>query len=154
MRSDWIPVKTSAGHREIVRHELPLPWRARAMLVAICGELTVMEMRNRFPDVSDVDDMLAKLLALGLIECMQRAVEEEGSDQTPESLARMLMAENVREHGGVQGALLALRMRGCRTSGQLLALLPSYFAMLSSSGDEADAIKQAERVSRLLLTTS
>lgn len=155
MRYDAIPVKTAAGLREVIRHDHALPFRSRAMLIAICGDLTALELRRRFGDMIDADSVLDQLLALGLIQCVYRdgQAPEEGVTLTPEQLARALMAEVSTVAPGLYGYLFTLRMRGCRTREQLRSLLPSYQDLLATAVDENYALKQSTRVGLLLTAT-
>jgi hypothetical protein len=68
MRHDSIPTKTASGQAEMDRREMDLPWRARALLVAIRGEHTVAELHRQFRDRGDIDVLLEGLEELGLIE--------------------------------------------------------------------------------------
>lgn len=149
MRSDAIPVKTAAGTREVTRHEQPLSCRARAMLIAIFGDLTVQELRQRFNDIIDADQVLDELHQLGLIEFTQRdGLVREGV--TSEQLARTLMAEVATVAPGMNSYLFTLRMRACESREQLCGLLPSYHELLAGAVGETYALKQSARVGLLL----
>jgi hypothetical protein len=67
MRYDTIPQKTAAGQAEMDRREMDLPWRARALLVAIRGDVTVGRLREQFGDRGDLPVLLEGLHELGLI---------------------------------------------------------------------------------------
>jgi hypothetical protein len=67
MRYDTIPQKTLAGQAEMDRREMDLPWRARALLVAIRGDVTVSQLREQFGDRGDLQILLEGLHELGLI---------------------------------------------------------------------------------------
>jgi hypothetical protein len=69
VRHDSIPTKTLSGQAEMDRREMDLPWRARALLVAIRGQHTVAELRQQFRDRGDIDVLLEGLMELGLIDC-------------------------------------------------------------------------------------
>lgn len=148
MRSDAIPVKTAAGAREVTRHEQPLSCRARAMLIAIFGDLTVQELRQRFDDIIDADQVLDELHQLGLIEFTKRDRPPEGV--TSEQMARTLMAEVATVAPGLNSYLFTLRMRACESREQLCGLLPSYHELLAGAVGETYALKQSARVGLLL----
>ena len=148
MRSDAIPVKTVAGTREVTRHEQPLSCRARAMLIAIFGDLTVQELRERFDDIIDADQVLDELHQLGLIEFTERDRPPEGV--TSEQMARTLMAEVATVAPGLNSYLFTLRMRACESREQLCGLLPSYHELLAGAVGETYALKQSARVGLLL----
>lgn len=148
MRSDAIPVKTAAGTREVTRHEQPLSCRARAMLIAIFGDLTVLELRQRFDDIIDADQVLDELHQLGLIEFTGRDRPPEGV--TSEQMARTLMAEVATVAPGLNSYLFTLRMRACESREQLCGLLPSYHELLAGAVGETYALKQSARVGLLL----
>ena len=148
MRSDAIPVKTAAGTREITRHEQPLSCRARAMLIAIFGDLTVQELRERFDDIIDADQVLDELHQLGLIEFADQDRPPEGV--TSEQLARTLMAEVATVAPGLNSYLFTLQMRACESREELCDLLPSYHELLASAVGETYALKQSARVGLLL----
>lgn len=148
MRSDAIPVKTAAGTREVTRHEQPLSCRARAMLIAIFGDLTVQELRQRFDDIIDADQVLDELHQLGLIEFTKRDRPPEGV--TSEQMARTLMAEVATVAPGLNSYLFTLRMRACESREQLCGLLPSYHELLAGAVGETYALKQSARVGLLL----
>lgn len=148
MRSDAIPVKTAAGTREVTRHEQPLSCRARAMLIAIFGDLTVQELRQRFDDIIDADQVLDELHQLGLIEFTERDRPPEGV--TSEQMARTLMAEVATVAPGLNSYLFTLRMRACESREQLCGLLPSYHELLAGAVGETYALKQSARVGLLL----
>lgn len=150
MRSDAVPVKTAAGKREITRHEQPLSSRARMMLVAICGDLTVLELRQRFSDIVDTDQVLDELHQMGLIEFVQVDDQASPEDGTSEQLARKLMAEVATVAPGLESYLFTMRIRACESREQLCALLPSYHALLAGAVGETYALKQAARVGLLL----
>ena len=149
MRSDAIPVKTAAGTREVTRHEQPLSCRARAMLIAIFGDLTVQELRQRFDDIIDADHVLEELHQLGLIEFTQH--DGHASEAaTSEQLARTLMAEVANVAPGLNSYLFTLQMRACESREQLCDLLPSYHELLAGAVGETYALKQSARVGLLL----
>lgn len=150
MCSDAIPVKTAAGKREVIRHERPLSLRARAMLVVICGDLTVLELRRRFNDIIDADHVLDELQQLGLIEFMQPDGHASGEGETSEQLARKLMAEVATVAPGLESYLFTLQIRACESREQLCALLPSYHELLAGAVGETYALKQSTRVGLLL----
>ena len=149
MRSDEIPVKTAAGKRETTRHEHPLSCRGRAMLIAICGDLTVQELRERFSDIIDADQVLDELRQLGLVEFRQRK-RYVRVGVTSEERARRLMAEVVTVAPGLNSYLFTLRIRACESREQLCSLLPSYHELLAGTVGETYALKQAARVGLLL----
>ena len=149
MRSDAIPVKTAAGTREITRHEQSLSCRARAMLIAICGDLTVQELRERFNDIIDADHVLDELHQSGLVEFVQHGGHvPEGP--TSEQMARTLMAEVATVAPGLNSYLFTLRMRACASREELCDLLPSYHELLAGAVGETYALKQSARVGLLL----
>ena len=148
MRSDAIPVKTAAGRREITQHEQSLSCRARAMLIAICGDLTVQELRERFNDIIDADHVLDELQQFGLIEFRHCNGAPVGA--TSEQQARRLMAEVVTVAPGLNSYLFTLRMRACDSREQLCSLLPSYHDLLADAVGETYALKQSARVGMLL----
>lgn len=149
MHSDAVPVKTAAGKREVIRHEQPLSSRARALLIAICGDLTVLELRQRFSDIFDADHVLDELHQLGLVEFVELDGHASREDETSE-LARKLMAEVATVAPGLESYLFTLRIRACESREQLCALLPSYHELLAGAVGETYALKQSARVGLLL----
>ena len=77
MHLDAIPAKTAAGHAEVGCREMDLPWRARALLVAIRGERSIAQLREQFGG-KDLEVLLEGLEELGLIAYAQPAQAERG----------------------------------------------------------------------------
>lgn len=152
MRSDAIPVKTSAGLSEIIWGDSQLSAQARTMLIAVCGDLTVHELRQRLHDMVEADSALEYLQDLGLIECLHRDdhAPKEGEALSSEQRARALMAEIAAVAPGLDSYLFTLRVRACTTHEQLCALLPAYHDLLASAVGENLALMQSARVGLLL----
>ena len=72
MYSEHIPAKTAAGDAELLRRELDLPWRARALLQTIRGDRTIGQLRQQFGE-RDMEELLNGLHELGLIDFVTAA---------------------------------------------------------------------------------
>lgn len=154
MPLDAVPVKTPAGLAALLRGDRGLGDEARALLIAVCGDLCVRRLKQRLGDAIDVEGALRELEAAGLV-----AYRREGEDaapglpETPElRQARALMAAVPAAPApapeGRDAYLHALA--ACASLEQVRGLLPVYRELLASALGTSSALVQAARVAVLL----
>lgn len=152
MRSDAILVKTPAGREALLERAQAMPWRERALLVAIHGELTVFELRQRLRDRGDIDALIDDLLQRELISCLahQFAQIEDEAVFDAESLARALLQDGAATMSRLGRFVFGLALRAAKTRQQLRALLPEYQRLLAETTSEELAARNAQRIGMLL----
>lgn len=152
MRSDAILVKTTFGNEQVERPWLDMPWRQRALLVAMQGELTVFELRQRFYDHDDVDALLEGLLRQGLIISTGNQFAEITDEAIfdAEELARALLRAGMAGMRRLGGFVFGLSLRAARTREQLVSLLPEFQRLLAEGSGEQAAWTASSRIGLLI----
>jgi hypothetical protein len=152
MRSDAILVKTAFGLEQVERPWLDMPWRQRALLVAMQGELTVFELRQRFYDHDDVDALLEGLLRQGLVISTgnQFAQITDEAVFDAEELARALLHAGMAGMRRLGGFVFGLSLRATKTREQLLSLLPEFQRLLAEGSGERAAWAASNRIGMLI----
>ena len=150
MRNDVVLEKTQAGQQEIRSSRHSISSRARQMLIAINGELTVFELRQRFPR-GDADEALGEILRAGLAAPTAETLfgEDGGAPFDVEQLAQALMARAAGATG-LSGYLFQRRLKSSATRAQLKELLPEFQRIVADRHGEIYAADQASRVGMLL----
>lgn len=152
MRSDAILVKTILGAEEVERPWMSMPWRQRALLVAIHGELTVFELRQRFYDHDDIDVLLEDLRRHGLIASTGIQFPHIADDAVfdSEELARALLRAGMTGMPRLGAFVFGLALRAAKKREQLLALLPEFQRLLAEGSGDALASSASNRIGLLI----
>lgn len=150
MRDSDVPVKTNEGRDEIEHRTRKLPPMLRSILLIVDGERSARHLRELAASLHGPADSLEQLEQLGLI-ASSAAVAATLASQAPapravaapaaaaplsDSAQRYqslyaLMSEAVREHLGLRGYFLQLKIERCASSDELAALLPELSAALA-----------------------
>lgn len=151
MRNDVVLEKTQAGQQEIRSPRSSVTSRARQLLIAINGELTVFELRRRFQARGDIGEELAELLRAGLAAPTAETLFGDAPETNfdAEHLAQALMAKAAGA-SGISGYLFQRRLRSSATRAQLKELLPEFQRLVADRHGELYAADQASRVGLLL----
>jgi hypothetical protein len=167
MRDDEVPNKTEAGRDEIQSRALKLPNVLRSILLMVDGQRSVGQLRGVIGGLKGPDDALAQLEALGLIAVPQSlaaaaaATIRESARPAPAPVAPAavappvnasgysalytLMSDTVREHLGLRGYFLQLKVERCSDVGELMALVPDFSAALGKARDVGFATEMERR---------
>lgn len=92
-----IPVKTAAGHEEIARRDRRLPTRLRTLLILADGKRSVQALADATVGFGPVDEPLAHLVTLGLIEPMRKAAPPDPSSAPALPASRAALPQGVPE---------------------------------------------------------
>lgn len=148
MRDSDVPVKTNEGRDEIEHRTRKLPPMLRSILLIVDGERSARHLRELAASLHGPADALEQLEQLGLI-ASSAAVAATLAPQAPAPRAAAapatplsdsaqryqalyaLMSEAVREHLGLRGYFLQLKIERCASSDELAALLPELSAALA-----------------------
>ncbi|PZQ14050.1 MAG: hypothetical protein DI564_10845 [Rhodanobacter denitrificans] len=159
-----VPVKTASGRSEIADRRHALGSRQRMLLIAINGEQTVREIRERFHSLGDVDVLLTELAMAELIDIggaitapaatapgeagvAAPAVNETGS---PIAQARQFINDSVVAHLGLRAFLFTLKVERCYSRDALLDLLPEYRRVLGKAAAPAEVTALSQRAELLI----
>ena len=159
-----VPVKTASGRSEIADRRHALGSRQRMLLIAINGEQTVREIRERFHSLGDVDVLLTELAMAELIDIggaitapaamapgeagvAAPAVNETGS---PIAQARQFINDSVVAHLGLRAFLFTLKIERCYSKDALLDLLPEYRRVLGKAAAPAEVTALSQRAELLI----
>ncbi|RNF81829.1 hypothetical protein [Montanilutibacter psychrotolerans] len=131
MRDDELPHKTDAGREEIRKRTLKLPNALRAVLLLVDGQRSVAQLRGVVAGLHGPANALDQLLAAGLIARGANAATEGAkpvpavaSDEASRyGILYTLMSETVRQHLGLRGYFLQLRIERCVDVAGLMALM-------------------------------
>ena len=175
MRDDEVPNKTDAGRDEIQSRTLKLPNGLRSILLMVDGQRNGAQLRGVAAGLKAPDDALQQLQAMGLIAVPQslaaaaaatiREAARPASANEPAPVAPApvsgpsaangysalytLMSDTVREHLGLRGYFLQLKVERCTDVGELIALLPDFSTALGKARD-TDFAAEMERRFRAL----
>lgn len=148
MRDSDVPVKTNEGRDEIEHRTRKLPPMLRSILLIVDGERSARHLRELAASLHGPADALEQLESMGLI-ASSAAVAASLAAQAPRAAAGgaqaapasvpahryqalyALMSEAVREHLGLRGYFLQLKIERCANSEELAALLPELGAALA-----------------------
>lgn len=167
MRDDEVPNKTEAGRDEIQSRALKLPNVLRSILLMVDGQRNVGQLRGVIAGLKGPDDALAQLESMGLIAVPQSlaaaaaATIREAARPAPAaepaagaapaanasgySALYTLMSDTVREHLGLRGYFLQLKVERCSDVGELMALMPDFSAALGKARDAGFATEMERR---------
>ncbi|QSX76511.1 hypothetical protein HIV01_008605 [Lysobacter arenosi] len=161
MRDDEVPNKTDAGRDEIQQRTRKLPNVLRSILLLVDGQRSAGQLREVIAGLRGPPDGLEQLRALGLVDVPQTMaavaaasipgrvtgqfftaavttamgpgpVADGGSGGGYAPLYTQ-MSETVREHLGLRGYFLQLKIERCTDVDELLALLPDLSSALAKT---------------------
>lgn len=165
MREDEVPNKTDAGRDEIQSRALKLPNVLRSILLMVDGQRNVGQLRGVIAGLKGPDDALDQLEALGLIAA-PRSLAAAAAATIPDAVRAAapvpatvnaaggasgysalytLMSDTVREHLGLRGYFLQLKVERCSDVAGLMALLPDFSAALGKAKDVGFATEMDRR---------
>ncbi|QWP76433.1 hypothetical protein J5226_23075 [Lysobacter sp. K5869] len=147
MRDSDVPVKTNEGRDEIEHRTRKLPPMLRSILLIVDGERSARHLRELAVSLHGPADALEQLEQMGLIAssaavaaslAAQAPARAAAAEATPLSAPAQryqalysLMSEAVRDHLGLRGYFLQLKIERCTSSDELAALLPELSAALA-----------------------
>lgn len=152
MRGESILKKTLAGQLELEQRLHAMPWRQRALFVAIDGFHTTQELRTRFAAQEGDDTLLDDLIARGLVTAVQADEPAHPTLSANESLrlARELMLKGATHMGLISGMLFGRSLRFALTADELNDLLPEFQRRLTEVSNQESAHAMTQRISGLL----
>lgn len=154
MRESDVPVKTQAGRDEIQNRTRKLAPVLRSILLIVDGDRSARHLRGLIASLHGPEDALEQLEAMGLIASSAAVAATQFAHSptpgvafaaavpapAPLSVADAaqryqtlygLMTEAVREHLGLRGYFLQLKIERCGNSDELAELLPDLSAALA-----------------------
>ena len=151
-----VPNKTAAGRDEIESRSRRLPAHLRSILLLVDGQRTARQLQDVIGGLHAPADALDQLLSLGLIADTAPAGTNpsalaEAPASSPEAANRYsvlyaLMNDAVREHLGLRGYFLQLKIERCGNADDLLALLPDLSAAVARTRDMRMAVEFEQRL--------
>lgn len=148
MHDRAIPSKTAAGRDEIEKRSRKLSSGLRSILLLIDGQRSARDLKSVIAGVHAPADALEQLVELGLIaEAAPAATDtiEQAPPRTSEAVNRYnmlyaLMSDGIREHLGLRGYFVQLKVERSGTVDELLALLPDLStAVTKAKGSQVGA---------------
>lgn len=161
MRDSDVPVKTDDGRDEIQHRTRKLPALLRSILLIVDGDRSARHLRDLIASLHGPSDALEQLEAMGLIASSAAVAANQlarsatpaaavaampavnGAEPVVDSVTSTsdgaqryqalytLMTETVREHLGLRGYFLQLKIERCGNSDELAELLPDLSAALA-----------------------
>ncbi|QQP96039.1 hypothetical protein [Lysobacter enzymogenes] len=151
MRDSDVPAKTNEGRDEIEHRTRKLPPMLRSILLIVDGERSARHLRELSASLHGPADALEQLEQMGLIassaavaaslaaQAPARAAAAETASSAQSAPAQRyqalysLMSEAVRDHLGLRGYFLQLKIERCGSSDELAAVLPELSAALAKA---------------------
>ncbi|ALN64204.1 hypothetical protein GLA29479_3350 [Lysobacter antibioticus] len=152
MRDSDMPVKTNDGRDEIQNRSRKLPPVLRSILLIVDGDRSVRHLRDLIASLHGPTDALEQLERMGLIASSAAVAATMTAHAPTPGIAfaavvpppvspadaaqryqtlYTLMTETVREHLGLRGYFLQLKIERCGNSEELAELLPDLSAALA-----------------------
>ena len=177
MRDDEVPNKTDARRDEIQQRSRKLPNVLRSILLLVDGQRSVGQLRDVIAGLRGPPDALEQLRSMGLVEVPQTLAAAAAASihsgritgqvvsaavavavgARPSTVAGgyaplyTQMSETVREHLGLRGYFLQLKIERCTDVDELLAVLPDLSKALAKAHTVGFA-GEMERRLRALVT--
>jgi hypothetical protein len=155
MKPTDVPVKTSAGTRELSQRQHKLSPRARSLLIVIHGTETVAELTTTLHALGDIGAALDQLYGLGLIELRGAAAANAPVYASEEAQPLLLQAKQfINESAvavlGLRAFLFTLKLEHCYTEAEIRGILPEYRRVVGKAKGETFADAMVRRVESLL----
>lgn len=147
-------VKTAAGREEIDARTRKLAPGLRSVLLVVDGRRSGAELASMAQRLHAPADSLQQLSALGLIEPGGGAgvVAETTTEDTMSEPARRyrmlseLLSDAVRQHLGLRGFLMQLKIERCSNAADVEQLVPEMQAAIAKARGDAVAQSWAQVV--------
>ena len=146
MRADEVYAKTEAGRDEIQTRARKLPPALRSTLLVVDGRRTIAQLLGLASGLHAPPDALAQLAELGLIAPLTQTAAAGVAPPLPQSdsaerflLLSGLMSEAVRQHLGLRGYFMQLKIERCADTDELSALLPELTAAIAKAKGASSA---------------
>lgn len=137
MQDSELYAKTEAGRNEIQMRSRHVATALRSMLLLVDGHRTVGELRGLGAGLHAPADALEQLVALGLIQSAGRHAAASAPLPTEVAVRYItlsgLLNEAVREHMGLRGFFMQLKIERCSTIEDLEGLLPEIAAAVGKA---------------------
>lgn len=140
MLADEVYAKTDAGRDEIVTRARKLPPALRSTLLVVDGRRNIGQLLGLASGLHAPPDALAQLSELGLIAPLaEKTVSAGAAPYASSDIAeryRMLsglMSEAVRQHLGLRGYFMQLKIERCADTDELSALLPELTTAIAKA---------------------
>ncbi|MFC3552129.1 hypothetical protein ACFOLC_14080 [Lysobacter cavernae] len=157
MRDDEVPSKTEAGRDEILSRARKLPTVLRSILLLVDGQRNVAQLREVIAGLHGPADALEQLRTMDLVAvpgglaaaaaatiptaapAAQAAQTDHAASGGAYGALYTMMTEAVREHLGLRGYFLQLKIERCSDVAGLQGVLPELKAALTKAHDDAFA---------------
>ena len=162
MQANDVPMKTTAGHREIGQRAHKLSPRSRSMLIMIHGDQTIAEISHSMRSLGDTAAIFSELAGLGLIVAEPADTQLHAgtgnvaaNDMVPvQQQAKQLLNESAVAALGLLGSFSAfrftLKLEHCYSADELREIIPEYRRIVGKAKGEEFANAVIRRVNALL----
>lgn len=139
MLADEVYVKTDAGRDEIETRARKLPPALRSTLLVVDGRRNIGQLLGLVSGLHAPPDALAQLSELGLIAPLAQTMSPGEASYASSDIADRyrvlsgLMSEAVRQHLGLRGYFMQLKIERCADTDELSALLPELTAAIAKA---------------------
>ncbi len=136
MLADEVYVKTDAGRDEIETRARKLSPALRSTLLVVDGRRTIAQLLGLAGGLHAPPDALAQLSEWGLIAPLAQTMSAGAASSDIADRYRMLsglMSEAVRQHLGLRGYFMQLKIERCADTDELSALLPELTAAIAKA---------------------
>lgn len=138
MKDNVVLVKTDAGKQEMQDRGHKLPTALRSILLMIDGQRDLSQLRALMAGIHAPDDAIEQLVGMGLVRSDVEAestvvVPAPPSDASRYRLLYGRLTEAVRQHLGLKGYFIQLKVERSADSNMLLALLPEIATAITKA---------------------
>lgn len=138
MNNDVVFVKTDAGRQEMQDRALKLAAALRAVLLMVDGRRDLSQLRGLAAGLHAPHDAIEQLVAIGLIQTADGSQALAPRDLPAAGAPAYgqlyrLMSEAVREHLGLKGYFIQLKVERCANVEELGALLPEMATAITKA---------------------
>ncbi|HEY5971679.1 MAG TPA: hypothetical protein VIT22_06830 [Pseudoxanthomonas sp.] len=143
MKDKMVFVKTDAGRQEMRDRGHKLPTALRPILLRVDGQRDLSQLRELMTGLHAPDDAIEQLIGMGLIQSDRGTeIPVAPAPRNDVSRYRLLygrLTEAVRQHLGLKGYFIQLKVERSTDSDMLLALLPEIATAITKAKGHAFA---------------
>lgn len=151
MEDKVVLVKTDAGKQEMQDRGHKLPSALRSILLMVDGQRDLSQLRGLMAGLHAPDDAIQQLIGMGLIWSGREAESAVHAPALPSdvscySLLYRGLTEAVRQHLGLKGYFIQLKVERSTNSDMLLALLPEIATAITKAKGHTFATEWLARI--------
>lgn len=138
MKDEVVFVKTDAGRQEMQDRGHKLSTALRSILLMVDGRRDLSQLRGLMAGLHTPDDAIEQLIGMGLIKPDSETENATAAPALPIDASRYRLlyerlTEAVREHLGLKGYFIQLKVERSTDSDMLLALLPEIATAITKA---------------------